>query len=353
MVDLDRISVYEKADPLEMIKHIRAFPQLLDTARNQAAKYDFPFNSRGIDKIIMLGMGGSAMGGEIVADLLMSEAKIPVWVHRGYNLPEFADEKSLFVFISYSGNTEETLSGFEKAMELPSKKIVLTSGGKLKELADKSKVFTSIIDYPAAPRAAFPWMFGAMLGMFYKLGLLSRKTSDTKPVVPILDNMVAGLDIGVPTHSNRAKQMAQQLFGKIAVIYGAEFLGGVSRRWKTQVNENGKGWAFFEVLPELLHNSVVGYPCPPALQKNIEVLILRSQSLNPRVLVQIDAVKRVLEGTAIPHQVVDAEGDSLLTQVLTLILLGDFASYYLAILNGVDPTPVAIIDTIKKYQREH
>jgi glucose/mannose-6-phosphate isomerase len=353
MVNLDNLLVYGKIDQSQMIKHLKGFPELCQRSWEQAMGYDFGSDYSDINKVVVLGMGGSAMGGEIIADLVMTESKLPVWVHRDYELPRFVDDRTLIVVISYSGNTEETLSGFNKAMQISAKKIVMTSGGRLKALARSANVFTSPIDYAAPPRVAFPWMVGLLLGIFCKLGLLKKRTADVKSVMPLLKKLVTSLDVPVPLEQNRAKQLATELYGKIAVIYGAGVMSGVARRWKTQCNENGKNWSFFEVLPELLHNSVVGYPYPSALQKKISVVLLRSELLHPRILVQYDAVKKVLGETNVAHRVIDAEGDSGLAQILSLILLGDFASYYLAVLNEVDPTPVAVIDSVKKYQAEH
>jgi glucose/mannose-6-phosphate isomerase len=161
--------------------------------------------------------------------------------------------------------------------------------------------------------------------------------------------MVADLDVNTPLASNRAKQLAIEIHGNIAVIYGAGVLSGVARRWKTQFNENSKNWAFFEVFPELIHNAVVGYRFPMQARKGIVALLLRSGLFHPRILVQYEAITEVLEDSDVDHKVIEAVGDNMLTQILSLILLGDFVSYYLAILNRTDPTPVATIDFVKKY----
>jgi len=192
-------------------------------------------------------------------------------------------------------------------------------------------------------------MFASLLGMFNKLGFSYEKTMDMRHTITFLNRMIDELDITIPVAINRAKQLAHQLYHKIIVIYGAGVLSGAARRWKTQFNENSKNWAFFEILPELLHNTVNGYLSPALAKKSEFPILLRTPSLHPRVKIQYDAVIKVLEENGVSFKVIDGNGETALQQVLGIILLGDFTSYYLAILNRVDPTPVPVITFIKQY----
>ncbi|MDP2918907.1 MAG: bifunctional phosphoglucose/phosphomannose isomerase [Dehalococcoidia bacterium] len=349
MVNLDSLSVHRKYDPSGMLSHLKHFPEQCHSAWNKVVNYGLPSEYEQINKVVILGMGGSAIGGEVVSNLLATESSVPVWVHRDFDLPRFVDDKTLVIAVSYSGNTEETLSAVNQLLQSPAKKLILTSGGKLGELAEKENIFFSIIDYPAPPRATFPYTFASLVGIFNKLGLLSDTTADMQQAITTLTSMVDQLDITVPTESNRAKQLAQKLHGNIIVTYGAGVLAGVARRWKTQFNENSKNWAFFEIFPELIHNAIVGYTHPLQAKKHLFTVLLRGPSLHPRVKVQYEMVTKILEENQIPFEVVDGVGDNLFIRVLGLILLGDFTSYYLAILNRADPTPVPQIDLIKQY----
>ncbi|MFC2001398.1 SIS domain-containing protein [Chloroflexota bacterium] len=148
--------------------------------------------------------------------------------------------------------------------------------------------------------------------------------------------------------SNSAKQLAQRLYGYLPVIYGAGITAEVAHRWKTQINENSKAWAFYEVFPELNHNAIVGYQFPAELAGSLKVILLRSPSLQPRLQLRYKATSQLLERAKINHEYVDAPGDSSLSQMMSLILFGDYVSYYLAILYRIDPSPVKAIDYLKK-----
>jgi glucose/mannose-6-phosphate isomerase len=353
MVNLDSPLVHQKYDRSVMFNHPKQFPEQCYNAWDKVMKYKLPADYSQVNKVVISGMGGSAIGGEVVSDLLKAENTVPVFIQRDFNLPRFVDDKTLLIVVSYSGNTEETLSAFQDLMRTPAKKLVLTSGGRLGELAQKENVFLSIIDYPAPPRAAFPYIFGSLVGIFNKLGISSEKSTDMQKTISFLKQMVGELDIAVPSESNRAKQLAQLLHNNIIVIYGAGVLTGVARRWKTQFNENSKNWAFFEIFPELTHNAVVGYSFPMRARKAVFIVLLKASSLHPRVKVQYEAVTKILEENGIPFQAISGAGENTFTQVLGLILLGDFTSYYLAILNRADPTPASVINFVKQYLVEH
>jgi len=352
MVNLDSLSVHRKYDPAGMLMHMKRFPEQCHSAWNKVMNYGLPSDYSQVNKVVILGMGGSAIGGEVVSSLVMAESNVPVVVQRDFDLPRFVDDRTLVIAVSYSGNTEETLTAFDQLMQTPAKKLVLTSGGKLGELAEQHSVFFSIIDYPAPPRATFPYMFASLVGIFAKLGLLSEKTADLGPAIAALKQTVDELDITVPLDKNRAKQLAVRLNGKIPIVYGAGLLSGVARRWKTQFNENSKVWSFYEIFPELVHNAINGYTYPGQARKHLMTLLLRAPLLPPRVRVQYEAVLRIMEDREVDHEVIDVLGDDNLTQILGMILLGDFTSYYLSILNRADPTPVPVIDFIKKFMAD-
>jgi len=152
----------------------------------------------------------------------------------------------------------------------------------------------------------------------------------------------------VPLPRNPAKQLAHRLYSRLPIIYGAGILSGVARRWKTQLNENSKAWAFYEVFPELNHNAVVGYQFPPELAGKIMIILLRSAHLHKRIQLRHQVTCRLLEQARVNYQIVDGEGTSQLSQLMSLVLFGDYISYYLAIMHKVDPSPVKAIDYLKE-----
>jgi glucose/mannose-6-phosphate isomerase len=349
MVDLDNASVYRQFDSSGMLNHLHRFSEQCQKAWEKVLEFELPHEYTEISKVVILGMGGSAIGGDIARRLALAESKLPVWVHRDYGLPPFVDESTLVIASSYSGNTEETLSAFTESLRTRAKKLVITSGGKLKRLAENEGIPTFVVDYRAPPRAAFPHNFVPLVGIFQKLGLLGDKSADLQEALGILGKLSADFIETRPLASNPAKQLAAELRGHIVVIYGAEMLSELAQRWKAQLNENGKTWAFFENFPELNHNAVIGYEFPPEAKERIFVLLLRSSLLRPRSLLRYEATAKLLSQAGIAHEFVEARGESALAQVLSLVLLGDYSSFYLAMLNEVDPTSIDAINFVKQY----
>lgn len=348
MIDLDNASVYRQFDKLGMIGHLHGFPEQCQKAWEKALKFELPREYATISKVVILGMGGSSIGGDFVRRLALTESKVPVWVHRDYGLPAFVDESTLVIASSYSGNTEETLAAFTISLGTRAKKLVITSGGKLKHLAEQEGLPAYVIDYQAPPRAAFPHSFIPLVGMFQKLGLLADKSADVQEAVAILKRLSGDLVETGSIASNPAKKVAVKLQGRVAVIYGAEIFSEVAQRWKGEFNENSKSWAFFESFPELNHNAVVGYEFPVEAKDRIFVLMLRSSSLHPRNLLRYEVTSKLLAKAGIDHEFVEATGRSALAQMLSLVLLGDYASFYLSILNEVDPTSTDAINSVKQ-----
>jgi glucose/mannose-6-phosphate isomerase len=349
MVDLDSTSACRQFDKSGMLDHLHRFPGQCQRAWERVMKLQLPSEYAKFSNVVIAGMGGSAIGGDIVHRLALSESRVPVRVHRDYGLPAFVDESTLVIASSYSGNTEETLSAFTQALGNRSRKLVITSGGKLKQLAEKEGIPVFVIDYQAPPRAAFPHSLIPLVGIFQKLGLLIDKSADLHEAVDILNKMSTDLIETKPLASNPAKQLANKLWGRIAVIYGAEILSEVARRWKGEFNENSKAWAFFENFPELNHNAVVGYEFPSEAKEMVFVLMLRSSFLRPRNRLRYKVTAELLAKAGITYEFVDAIGKSALSQILSSVLLGDYASFYLSMLNKVDPTSTDAINFVKKH----
>ncbi len=349
MVNLDNLPIYRQLDTSGMLDRLHEFPEQCERAWEKVSKFDLPREYTRIDKVIILGMGGSAIGADVVRRLALAEGKASVWVHRDYGLPPLIDENTLVIASSYSGNTEETLSAFTESLKTPSRKLVLTTGGKLKSLAEKEGIPVFVIDYHAPPRAAFPHSFIPLVGIFQQLGLLADKSADLQEAIQVLNRLAKDFAETTPLVSNPAKQLATKLWGHVVVIYGAEILSEIARRWKTQFNENSKTWAFFELFPEINHNAVVAYDFPAQVKKRIFVILLHSALFHPRNMIRYEATSELLAKAGISHEFAEAVGESTLAQMMSLVLLGDYVSFYLSILNRIDPTPVDSIDFIKQY----
>ena len=347
MANLDDPKAYQKLDPSNMIARIGAMAQQCRQAWNSAIASPLPSNYTDVDKIIILGMGGSAIGGDMVATLATTQSAIPVVVHKDYLLPEWVDERTLVIASSYSGNTEETISAFSQALETPAKKLAITTGGRLQELAAKNSVPLFVFHYKAEPRAAFGYSFFSILAFLQNLDLITIEPKHVDEATSVLDELSAAWDKTVPLESNPAKQLANDLFNRFVVIYGAGILSKVAYRWKTQLNECSKTWASAEAFPELNHNTVVGYDFPKNISELAFVVMLRPALLQHRLQIRFDVTCELLDKAGIPHAIVEAEGKSHLSQLMSTVLFGDYVSYYLAILNDIDPSPVKAIDYLK------
>jgi len=349
MVDLDDLLIYRKLDAAGMLGHLHQFPEQCRLAWEKVLKFALPPEYSRVDKVVILGMGGSAIGGDMVRRLALAESRVPVWVIRDYGLPPFVNGDTLVIASSYSGNTEETLSAFTASLKIPGKKLVITAGGRLKQLAEKEGIPVFSIDYQAPPRAAFPHSFVPLVGIFQKLGLLGDKSAELEQALQVLDKFAGELVETAPLASNPAKQLAARMWGQLVVIYGGGIMAEVARRWKNQLNENSKAWAFFELFPELNHNAVVGCDFPPEVKDRVFVVLLRSALFSPRSRLHYEAAAKLLAKSKISYEVVEAVGETALAQLMSLVLFGDYVSFYLAMLNETDPTPLEAVDFVKGY----
>ena len=347
-INLDDPQLFNQYDPEGMLERIHEMPRQCQRAWQMASDFDLPLDYAEANKVVILGMGGSAIGGDLISSLAIAESRLPILVHRDYNLPAFVDDQTLLIASSYSGNTEETLSSFEQALSTGARKLVITTGGRLKTVAEANNVPVFSFDYQAQPRAALPFSLLPVLCFLGKLGFLSDRSAEVTEMVDVLEKLSQEINESVPSHSNRAKQLATKLLGHLAVIYGAGIVSGVAHRWKTQLNENSKAWAFHEVFPELNHNAVAGYRFPPESASQIMVVMLHSPLLPPRIKQRYQVTCQLLDEAKVSYQIVDSEGTSPLSQVMSLVLFGDYTSYYLAMLYQVDPTPIEAIEFLKR-----
>jgi glucose/mannose-6-phosphate isomerase len=348
MTNLDDPRLFKQLDREGMLGCIKEMPRLCQQAWQMAMDFKLPPDYSRVNKVVVLGMGGSAIGGDLVSSLSVSEARLPVLVCRDYHLPAFVDAETLVIASSYSGMTEETLSAFQGALKTWAKKLALTTGGRLKAMAEERGIPVFAFDYKAQPRAALAFSLLPILGFLYRLGFISDKSAEVKETVAVLEGLSQKMGEDVPVSANPAKQLAQQLYGKLSVVYGAGLVSEVARRWKTQLNENSKAWCCYGVFPELNHNDIVGYQFPPELAGKAVVVLLRSSLLPHRIQLRYKVTCQLLGEAKVGYQIVDGEGSSPLSQVMSLVLYGDYVSYYLAMLNGIDPTPVKNIAYLKE-----
>lgn len=316
-------------DNSNMLKVIEDFPKQCRTALELAGGMVV---SGKVDKIVVCGMGGSAVGGDLLK-AYMHNSRIPVFVVRDYKVPNFVDENSLVFAVSYSGSTEETISAFEDAARKKAKTVAVASGGQLASMAKK------VIKIPGGlqPRAALGYLFFPVLGVLANSGIADVKGKEIEEMLGILSK--------TDDFKTTGERIAKKIGMRTPLIYSSELFGAVAYRWKTQFNENSKVAAFHHVFSEMNHNEIAGYQ---NINKNDFIAIfIRDAHDNERIKLRMDVTKEIIS-SRIDVEELFTRGEGLLSRIFSGIYYGDFASYYLALANRIDPTPVNVIENLKK-----
>jgi glucose/mannose-6-phosphate isomerase len=345
---LDNIQEINRLDRFGMLKAVERTTEMLVEALELARGVSL---KKGIKpkQIVVSGMGGSAIAGDVVADLLTREIKIPIYINRDYNIPAFVGEETLFFSLSYSGNTEETLSALAEARKRKAQIVCVTSGGKMKEWAESSSVPLYLVPAGYQPRSAYPYLLIPILQTLQALGLLPAFKTSFDEAVALLQRLNFEYGTKNPLGKNPAKKMAKKLQGKIPLIFSVNrSTRSAGLRLKTQLNENSKETALFNVFPELNHNEIVSLSALKKGRHKFCLLLLRDDGEHERIQKRIKITKALLQAKLGQPLEIKASGTYLLTRILSLILFGDYLSCYLAFLKGVDPTPIEIIERLKK-----
>ena len=354
MIQLDDVSAMERLDPSDMRSRIAEFPDQIDKAAAVFRSMSIPTHYVQAKNVLILGMGGSAMGGELAAALAVSQNPLPIEVRRDYDLPAYVSKDTLVIGVSYSGNTEETLSGFRMSAAKGAKLLAVTTGGELASLARKFQVPVFPIDYEAQPRAAMGYLFTAVMMILQKLRLYPLGLQELEETAVLLRALDGKLNLSVPTRENMAKTLALKLKDRIPLMIGSGPMSVVARRWKTQINENAKLAAVYDTLPELCHNTNVGMERVWRQRDTLYPIFLQSSFAHPRNQLRANIVSKIFGSQKIqPETVVVHPTGTPLSEALQMVMIGDYVSYYLAMLGNVDPTPVAPIEQLKKQLAEH
>lgn len=319
------------------------FSEMLKMKLNLPGQYKKDYQN-----ILVSGLGGSAIGGDILRSYALSRAAIPVIVNRDYDIPAFVGSQSLVLAVSYSGNTEETLSAYQQAKRAGANIIVVSSGGQLASLARKDGNMLVGIPAGLSPRAATGYLFCPLALILEELGLLPGVSNDLAETSQVLADLREEINPAVDSTRNMARQLAAEMKGRIPIIWGSSGHSEVAAlRWKAQINENAKAPAYYNVFPELNHNELVGFEAPGDLVSQLLIIILRDPGDHDRVKKRIAISQEVIKSRVAKVMEVEARGNSFLARFYSLVYIGDYASYYLALEYGINPTPVAVIDYLK------
>jgi glucose/mannose-6-phosphate isomerase len=295
--------------------------------------------------LVVAGMGGSAIGGDLAAATLGDRASRPILVTRGYELPAWTTPDTTVLCASYSGATEETLAAYDAAGALGARRIVCTTGGPLAEQAREDGV--PVIPLPGgfAPRAAVGYGLVVALEVASLCGAAPSLHIEIDHAAAHADQLAEQWGPHGP-QDGQAKTLARALQGTIPVIAGAGWTAAVAYRWKTQFNENAKSPAFASELPELDHNEIVGWKRTPGLGR-LSAVFLDDSDLHPRLRRRIALTRELIAGTAAVDERVQSVGESRIDRVVSLLLLGDLLTLYLAVLDGVDPAEIDVLSALK------
>lgn len=345
---LDQTERIERVDPQGMLACTEGFADQWRDAAARAKKFELPKLKR-VDNVVICGMGGSAIGGDLLRSYLQFDASVAIEVVRNYRLPGYVGKQTLVIASSYSGNTEESLSAFAEAKKRGAQRFACSTGGQLADICGRQGIACFPLVPGFSPRAALAYGFVPLLQFFDRWGLAKRQGRAISEAAKVLDDCVRRYRSTTKTPRNPAKKLAAKLAGKLPVVYGAQdHCQPVAQRWQAQINENAKSLAHAHVLPEMNHNEILGWDAPESVVPKAHLVLLRDRGDHPqtsrRFSIMAPIVKKKVDGIS----TVESTGNALLARLFSLTLLGDFVSIYLALLLEHDPTPIPAIDTLKK-----
>jgi glucose/mannose-6-phosphate isomerase len=309
------------------------------------------FDKYGIKNVVINGLGGSAIGGDLIRSYTHYNSEVPVYINRNYFLPEFAGKDTLSVISSYSGNTEETISAYKESKNRECRIICISSGGNVEKMAMKYKDWFIKIPGGLQPRCALGYSFFVLLMVLSKFPFLLQENSMIEDVEDVIENIKRNSEIYslFDTEKNKALKIAELLQNKLPVIYSSnDILDVVNLRWRGQISENAKQLAYGNLYPEMNHNELVGWEKNRDILNKIIVVFLKDIDDNERIKMRMEITEEIYKKYADNVISVSGEGKTRLERIFNLIYLGDWVSYHLALLNKVDPTPVDAITYLKE-----
>jgi glucose/mannose-6-phosphate isomerase len=349
--ELDSFKAIEKYDESSMLELIESFPEQCQDAKRLGDEFELPREyNRSYKNIVCAGVGGSAIGADLARSYIAEAAQIPVSVNRGYGLANFVTKDTLVIASSYSGNTEEALSAYREAISRGSGIIAITSGGKLEKAAKEDGFPCLMVPEGFPPRCALGYSFFPLLAVFAKIGVIKDQSASIDDAIHNLRKLKdSRIGYKIPRKNNPAKKMAVEIFGKFPVIYaGQDHMDAVVTRWRGQLAENSKTLSSGGLFPEMNHNEIMGWENPKIAIKECVAVVLRDADDHPRISKRMDVTRKILMRDKVKVLEARSSGKGLLARIFSLAYLGDYVSFYLAILNGIDPTPVEKITYLKK-----
>ncbi|MBP6859495.1 MAG: SIS domain-containing protein [Candidatus Magasanikbacteria bacterium] len=348
---LDNKEKISQLDSKNMLGSIELFGQQIEEVLAQAKKIKIPSAYKKVTSIVVLGMGGSALGAHVIKSIFFKNLAVPVEIINGYQIPSFISEKTLVIASSYSGSTEEVVSAAGEAKKKKAKILVICSGGKLGEWAQKNKIpsliFSTNNNPCGSPRMGLGYSVFGQIALLVQVGLLQVSSSQIKNCLQVIAHYNSVFGVGAAQEKNRAKQLAANLSGKSVWYVASEHLSGNVHIAANQMNENAKRFAGYFIVPELNHHLMEGMLYPEANKNGVTFLMVESGLYDSRVQKRYEITKKILDKNNIGYAVYVAQEKNKLAQACEVLILSSYISFYSAMLQGIDPTAIPFVDFFK------
>ncbi|MDF2684607.1 MAG: bifunctional phosphoglucose/phosphomannose isomerase [Brevibacillus sp.] len=348
-VNLDDVATIERLDNIKALRDTDEYDKQFSEGWELSGRYDVSAITGPIDCIVVLGTGGgSAASVNLLKSYLFDELRVPLQLNQGYTIPAFVDEKTLVIVVSHSGNTEEVVSGYEQAIAAKAQIAVITAGGQVLEMARSNGHAHLVVLGGMMPRIALGYIFLPMLSILTQLGMVTDKSEEVAETIALFSLFRKQYGLQSPLSTNPAKRLAQEMDGLTPVIYGTlPFFDAPAWRWKNQLGENGKVMAFWNAIPSLHHDEAVGWDAPAAMLKGYHFTLIRDVEDSEKTCKRVEISADILRDRAGAVQVVHSQGISRLARLFSIVYLADYVTLYIALIRGVDPTPVEVINLFK------
>jgi len=350
---LDNLEEIKKLDKSNVLGSVQQLGLQLKQTKEELAELRVPKDYQEVNKVVISGMGGSRLGARVAERLFEDKLTVPIIPVGNYQLPKYVDEKTLFILVSYSGNTEEIVSSAKQALKKECKIMIFSQGGKLTQIARDNNLpgyygFTPKYNPSDQPRMSIGYQILGTIILLSKCNLFSIADKKIDELQIFLDKVRAKYDVGVLGDDNLAKKTANTFKGKVPITIGAEFLVGALHVWRNQGNENAKHFGIYQEIPELNHHLMEGLKYPESNLNNLVFFFVKSKLYHLRNQQRIEITKKVLDKYGFKHMELELTGKTKLQQAFEIIQFGGFTAFYLSMLNGLDPAPIPFVDYFKK-----
>lgn len=352
MTNLDDLDQIKALDAANMAGSIELLSEQIQQTWDEVGTISFPDDYRSVKRIVFSGMGGSALGAYVAKYLYTTSLMQSFEIVNDYHLPGYVDSQTLVIVGSYSGTTEETVSGFKEALSNGAKTVAISTGGTLESLAkDAAMPFYKLnpkFNPSNQPRMGIGYSVFALLRILDRLNIIIISSQAIADLKAIIKQNKALFGVDIPTGKNLAKQMAAKLFGKVPIFIAGEFLIGAIHAVRNQMNENAKGLAIYFPLPELDHHLLEALKFPARIADNDHYVFFHSALYSPRIAKRSEITRQVVEENGHATSLFEPRAKTALAQVIESIHFGSYMGYYLALLNGIDPSPIPWVESFKK-----